>query len=263
MSIRVHSCLMGAAMKLAKLNDGPEIFHTIQGEGPSVGTPAVFIRASRCNLHCVWCDTDLTWNFADTPWPHAKDTLPGYEKHRKSAVTIELDPAEAARRILVLQCPRVVITGGEPLLQESGFLEMIGLIRMSRPDCVIEVETNATLVPTPAFAAAVDQFNVSPKLSNSGIAEALRLQPEALRFFANSPAAWFKFVVAKPADLAEIQTLRTRFAIPGDRILLMPEGRNAAELDRSAPWLAELCRDHGLRFCDRLHIRLWGERRGV
>jgi organic radical activating enzyme len=93
--------------------------------------------------------------------------------------------------------------------------------------------------------------------------ENLRLAPEALAHFAASPKAWFKFVVATPSDLAEIQTLRSRFAIPPQRILLMPEGRTAAELDLSAPQLAELCRDLGYRFCDRLHIRLWGDKRGV
>jgi len=250
-------------MKLAKLGDGPEIFHTIQGEGPSAGAPAVFIRASRCNLHCVWCDTDYTWNFEGTPWQHDKDAVPGYAKFPKSAVTLEIDPAEAARLILAYECPRVVITGGEPLLQQDSFLAMIQHIRAGQPDCYFEVETNATRIPCPEFAAAVDQFNVSPKLANAGMAETLRLQPDALRFFAGSPVSWFKFVVATPADLAEIQTLRARFNIPRERILLMPQGRSAAELDRTAPWLAQLCRDLGFRFCDRLHIRLWGERRGV
>lgn len=250
-------------MHLAKLHDSPEIFHTLQGEGPSAGSPAVFIRASRCNLHCVWCDSDCTWNFEGTPWPHENDALPGAAKHRQSAVTCELDPAAAARLVLAFNCPRVVITGGEPLLQQAELLVMIRLIRDHRPDCVFEVETNATLIPTPDFAAAVDQFNVSPKLSNSGIAATRRLQPGALSCFAASPKAWFKFVVASPADLAEIQQVRDRFGIPAERTLLMPEGRTAADLERSAPWLADLCRDLGLRFCDRLHIRLWGDRRGV
>ncbi len=142
-------------MKLAKLGDGPEIFHTIQGEGISAGCPAVFVRASLCNLHCVWCDTDHTWNFQGTPWKHEKDATPGYTKHRKEDVIIELEPAEIAGRILAYACPRVVITGGEPLLQEAGFLEMIGRIRREMPDCVIEVETNGTRVPSPAFAEAV------------------------------------------------------------------------------------------------------------
>jgi organic radical activating enzyme len=250
-------------MKLAKLGEGPEIFHTIQGEGVSAGFPAVFVRASRCNLHCVWCDTDHTWNFLGTPWPHQKDVLPGYAKHHKADVTFETTPAEAAQHILSFGCPRVVITGGEPLLQEGDFLEMIRLIRATMPDAVFEVETNGTRLPSPAFAAAADQFNVSPKLSNSGMPESLRLADDALRFFAANPKAWFKFVVAAPQDLAEIKSLQCRHEIPPGRILLMPEGRTAPELDRTAPWLAEICRDLGFRFCDRLHVRLWGDRRGV
>jgi len=250
-------------MKLARLGDGPEIFHTLQGEGPSAGLPAVFIRASRCNLHCVWCDTDHTWNFEGTPWPHEKDATPGYAKHRKSEATIELTPAAAADLILSYHCPRVVITGGEPLLQENDFLEMITQIRAHQPDCVFEVETNGTRTPSPAFAQAVDQFNVSPKLSNSGVKPSLRLVPDTLRFFASSPKTWFKFVIATKADLDEVLELQNEFSIPASRILLMPEGRTAADLDTAAADIAELCRTHGFRFCDRLHIRLWGDKRGV
>lgn len=250
-------------MKLAKLGHGPEIFHTIQGEGVSVGAPAVFIRASRCNLHCVWCDTDHTWNFEGTPWPHEKDSIPGYVKHRKTDVTYEIDPAEAAERVLAFGCGRTVITGGEPLLQENAFLEMIEHIRKQQPEHQFEVETNGTRIPSAAFHHGVDQFNVSPKLANAGMPEALRLNAEALKFFASSPKAWFKFVVAEPTDLEEIEALCASYTIPRQRVLLMPEGRTSAELDRHAAWLAETCRDRGFRFCDRLHIRLWGDKRGV
>ncbi|MES2474193.1 MAG: 7-carboxy-7-deazaguanine synthase QueE [Verrucomicrobiota bacterium] len=250
-------------MKLARLGDGPEIFHTIQGEGVSVGMPAVFVRASLCNLHCVWCDTDHTWNFVGTPWKHEKDTIPGYAKHRKKDVIIECEPAEIAERVLAFPCQRVVITGGEPLLQEADFLKMISAIREQQPAYQFEVETNGTRLPSPAFHNAVDQFNVSPKLSNAAIDAKLRLNQEALAFFASSPKAWFKFVVAEPDDLIEIRNLCDAHGIPLSRILLMPEGRTAKELDHSAHWLADICRDGGFRFCDRLHIRLWGDKRGV
>jgi organic radical activating enzyme len=156
-----------------------------------------------------------------------------------------------------------VITGGEPLLQENDFLEMITHIRAHQSDCVFEVETNGTRTPSPAFAEAVDQFNVSPKLSNSGVKTSLRLVPDTLRFFASSPKSWFKFVIACMADLDEVLALQNEFSIPASRILLMPEGRTAAELDTTAADIAELCRTHGFRFCDRLHIRLWGDKRGV
>lgn len=250
-------------MKLARLGDGPEIFHTIQGEGISAGCSAVFVRASRCNLHCVWCDTDHTWNFEGTPWRHEKDGSPGYAKHRKAELTYEITPADAARRVLAFDCPRVVLTGGEPLLQQDAFLELIRIVRADVPDCVVEVETNGTILPGDAFAAAVSQFNVSPKLANSGMTAALRIVPAVLASFAASPKAWFKFVVASPADLDEVLALSADHAIPRTRILLMPEGRSAAALDRRAAWLADACRDHGLRFADRLHVRLWGDRRGV
>lgn len=252
-----------AAVKLSKLGDGPEIFHTIQGEGVSAGSPAVFVRASRCNLHCHWCDTDHTWNFRGTPWRHEKDALPGYAKHEKSDVTWETTPEEVAERVLSYGCHRTVITGGEPLLQETAFLEMIRGIRERDPEHVFEVETNGTRRPSDEFAEAVDQFNVSPKLANSRMPETLRVQPAALDFFAASPKAWFKFVVEDPEDLGEIEALVSARGIRRERVLLMPEGRTAAELDRHAVRLAEICRDSGFRFCDRLHVRLWGDKRGV
>lgn len=253
----------GGSMKLARLGDGPEIFHTIQGEGVSVGAPAVFIRASRCNLHCVWCDTDHTWNFSGTPWQHEKDAVPGYVKHDKAAVTWEMEPGEAAERILAYPCDRTVITGGEPLLQEKAFLEMIRRIREAHPDHKFEVETNGTRIPSPEFHEAVNQFNVSPKLSNSAMPGSLRMNRAALEFFASSSKAWFKFVLAEPGDLGEIEALASQHGIPKGRVLLMPEGRTPQELDLTGPWLADLCRDQGYRFCDRLHIRLWGDKRGV
>jgi organic radical activating enzyme len=250
-------------MKLARLGEGPEIFHTLQGEGMSVGLPAVFIRASRCNLHCVWCDTDHTWNFTGTPWPHEKNAVPGYTKHSKSAVTYEISAEEAAERILSFRCPRTVITGGEPLLQEGEFLEMIRHIRRQQPGHQFEIETNGTRLPSPAFDAVIDQYNISPKLGNAGMPESLRINPAALSEFAASRKAWFKFVVATPDDMLEIETLCGAHEIPRQRVLLMPEGRTSADLDRHTAWLADVCRDGGYRLSDRLHIRIWGDKRGV
>src|SRR5690606_17431155 len=106
-------------------------------------------------------------------------------------------------------------------------------------------------------------FNVSPKLANSGMPESLRLPSPSLRFFAASPKSWFKFVLAGPADAEELLALQRRFAIPADRILVMPEGRNAAALDRHTPAVAAACLEHRGRFCARLHTPLWGEKRRV
>lgn len=250
-------------MLLARLNDGPEIFFTLQGEGVSVGLPAIFVRSALCNLHCQWCDTDHTWNFEGTPWKHDKDADPSYRKHKKAEVTIEVAPAKIADQVAAYPCRRVVLTGGEPFLQQEAWLELIEGLRALDPAYIFEVETNGTRLPTPEFRAAVNQFNVSPKLANSGMDEKTRIIPAVLEAFAADPKAWFKFVATGEADVAEILALCERFKITPERVLLMPEGRTAAALDRHSEAVAAHCLRHGWRFCDRLHVRLWGDKRGV
>ncbi|MFD2256185.1 7-carboxy-7-deazaguanine synthase QueE [Luteolibacter algae] len=250
-------------MKLARLGDGAEIFFTLQGEGVGVGAPAVFVRLSLCNLHCVWCDTDHTWNFQGTPWAHEKDSVPGYRKHRKDDVIIEKSAEQVAEIVRGFGCRRVVLTGGEPLLHEAELLVLMKLLRDDGKDWFFEMETNGSRMPNEETLAAIDQFNVSAKLRNSGVAETLRRKPEVLRGLAASGNAWFKFVVQVEEDISEILDLVEVTGLPMNRLILMPEGRTVEELDRIAGWLAGRCRDLGVRFSDRLHVRLWGDKRGV
>jgi len=248
---------------LARLNDGPEIFFTLQGEGVSAGLPAIFVRGALCNLHCRWCDTDNTWNFEGTPWKHDKDADPAYRKHRKADVTLEIAAAEIVRLVAMHPCRRVVLTGGEPLLQQEAWLEVIGGLRELDPAYIFEVETNGTKMPLPEFRAVVNQFNVSPKLANSGMDANLRTAPAVIAAFVADPKAWFKFVACNDSDMTEILAFSETFVIPAERILVMPEGRTSADLDRHGLAIAARCLLHGWRFCDRLHVRLWGDKRGV
>lgn len=250
-------------MKLARLGDGAEIFHTLQGEGVSMGAPAVFVRLSLCNLHCVWCDTDHTWNFEGTPWKHEKDDVAGYAKHRKEDVIITMTPREVAEIVRGFGCRRVVLTGGEPLLQELELVELMAALREDGEEWFFEIETNGTILPGEGFLGAIGQMNVSPKLANSGMGEGLRLKPTVLAGLAATGKAWFKFVVREEQDISEIRALLETAGIPASRVILMPEGRTVEALNRKAVWLAERCRDLGFRFSDRLHVRLWGDRRGV
>lgn len=241
-------------MKVSRLGDGsPEIFHTLQGEGPSLGAPAVFLRLSLCNLHCHWCDTPYTWNWEKTPWKH-QDGI----KFSKSEQIIELSPAEIAPLISKYRCDRLVLTGGEPLLQQK---ELATLTRLLPEISFIEVETNGTQIPDEDFLTIPTQFNVSPKLSNSGMDEKLRLNFDALRTLAAIPASFFKFVVCDQTDLDEIRLLQENLSLKPSRISLMPEGRDAATLHARSMWLADICRDHGYRFSPRLHVLLWGNER--
>ena len=233
---------------------GPEVFASIQGEGPSAGMPVAFLRLSRCNLACVWCDTAYTWRFEGDERPHRS----GVTFERK-ANQVKLDVAIVARRIGALGQDRLVITGGEPLLQGAALAGLLDLLT----DMAVEVETNGTTKAPPRLDARIDQFNVSPKLAHSGNAQALALIPERLAAYAGDPRAWFKFVIAAPQDVAEVLALQERYAIPSPRIFLMPEGTDTATLRERQQWLAPLCLAHGFRLSDRLHIHLWGDTRGT
>src|SRR5690606_2481138 len=165
---------------------------TVQGEGPSTGVPACFVRLALCNLICSPCDTPYTWDTARYDLRK--------EAHYESVEGLlawALDQPEGL----------VVVTGGEPLIQMAGLTELVkGLRGAGR---MVEIETNGTIAPSAALVAAGPYFNVSPKLSRFGAAmpETRRLRPDVLRTFVATGRARFKFVVSEPAELAEIAAL--------------------------------------------------------
>ena len=236
----------------------PEIFASLQGEGPSAGRPCAFVRLSRCNLACVWCDTAYTWHFTGDNRPHRDD-----ETYERAANQVTLDEEDTASRIAALGQPRLVVTGGEPLLQAPALARMLAALPPHDPPIRVEVETNGTVAPPPALDALVAQYNVSPKLAHSGNPADLALVPETLAAWAAEPKANFKFVVASPEDVDEVLGLQREYAIDPSRIFLMPEGRDSEELRARSVWLASLCGQHGFNFTDRLHIHLYGDTRGT
>ena len=231
-----------------------EIFASLQGEGPSAGRPVAFLRLSRCNLACVWCDTAYTWHFEGDERPHRSGT-----HYDRRANQVEMDAADAAARIAALGQNRLVITGGEPLLQAGRLADMLDHL----PGMQVEIETNGTVDPPARLDVRVDQYNVSPKLAHSGNPADLALKPAMLDRWAANERAAFKFVIAQPEDIAQVDTLARAHAIPAARIWLMPEGTDSATLRAREQWLAPLCMEHGYRMTDRLHIHLFGDTRGT
>ena len=243
------------ALILATDDDGgPEIFASVQGEGPSMGMPVAFMRLSRCNLACVWCDTAYTWHFQGDERPHRG----GVEYDRK-ANQLSLPEDEVAARIMALGQSRLVITGGEPLLQAPALGRLLELL----PDVSIEIETNGTTKAPAPLDIRIDQFNVSPKLAHSGNPAELALLPERLDAYATDPRAWFKFVIAEPADVDEVLALRDRYRFRPGHVFLMAEGTDSETLREREKWLAPLCVRHGFRLSDRLHIHLFGDTRAT
>lgn len=235
-------------------NGGPEIFASIQGEGPSMGKPVAFVRLSRCNLACTWCDTAYTWHFDGDDRPHREDVT-----FDRKANQVTLDVADVAEQIAALGMDRLVITGGEPLLQAPALADLLEAL----PNMTVEIETNGTTPVPTRLDIRVDQFNVSPKLSHSGNAAKIALIQERLQFYAADARAFFKFVIASNDDVGELLALLQHFSIPKKRIFLMPEGTDSETLRQRGKWLVPLCLEHGFAFSDRQHIHLFGDTRGT
>ena len=232
----------------------PEIFASLQGEGPSAGRPVAFLRLSRCNLACQWCDTAYTWHFTGDERPHRSG-----ETYDRKANQLTLSEAQVAERIAALGQDRLVITGGEPMLQAGALATLLELL----PDMTVEIETNGTVAAPPRLDVRIDQYNVSPKLAHSGNPAELALLPERLDAYATDTRAFFKFVIAQPGDIEEVLALKERYRFRPGHVFLMPEGTDSATIRAREEWLAPLCLEHGFRMSDRLHIHLYGDTRGT
>lgn len=219
-----------------------EIFDSLQGEGPSQGFPCTFLRLAGCNLTCTWCDTEYSWNWSK------------YDV-RKEAFTDTVQ-ALAAR---LQSCRRLVVTGGEPLLQQRSLERLFAILPEAMP---VEVETNATIVPSTSLQARVTQWNVSPKLSHSGEPIDRRINPTALAAFRDTGRAWLKLVAQSDTDTTELLDIVNLVAWPSERVYLMPECRSPEQLANRTPQLVTLAITTGYKFTNRLHLQVWGGQRG-
>ncbi|HET7225020.1 MAG TPA: 7-carboxy-7-deazaguanine synthase QueE [Candidatus Eisenbacteria bacterium] len=213
-----------------------EVFLSLQGEGPSAGTPAHFVRLQGCDVGCTWCDTKYAWDAAGG---------------RGVELAALWDEAHALGR-----APLVVITGGEPL-QHPEFAAVLELALERWPR--VEVETSGILPPPCSHERLA--WNVSPKLPAAG-GRWQETWRHAAAWVAE-PRAMFKLVMADDADLAEARARMATAGIPRGRAMYMPQGLTDADIARRAAWLAPACIADGVRLSPRLHVWLWGARRGV
>lgn len=224
---------------------------TVQGEGPHTGRVCGFIRLGACNLDCSWCDTPYTWDAS---------------RYDLKAELKRIPVDDVVAQVTDMDVPVVVLSGGEPLLQQGDHLDHL-LVSLHKRGISVHVETNGTKQPTPGTAAMVDHFSVSPKLTNSGVAYAKRVRPEALAWFADrartSGDVAFKFVVQTTDCLDEISDLAHTFGIPTGAIWCMGEGQEPAENTLHLIDVADAAIARRWNVTPRLHTLLWGTARGV
>lgn len=224
-----------------------ELFFSIQGEGRLLGMPSAFLRTTGCPLRCVWCDSDYTsWD------PQGENQ------------TVE----QILSRLAAFPTRHVVVTGGEPLIAPA-IEELCAGLRTSGYH--ITIETAAVVFKE----VACDLASISPKLSNSiphqreggrwaERHDRLRLHPEVIQAFVDRSDYQLKFVIDRVEDVEEARSIVDRLrGVDPAKVLLMPQGTNRDELDRRGAWLVEVCKQHGFRYCPRLHIELFGNLRGT
>jgi organic radical activating enzyme len=221
-----------------------EIFESLQGEGASAGAPAIFLRLAGCNLKCAFCDTPYTWDASR------------FDLSRESR---SLSIAEVVETLTRFTAERIVITGGEPLLQQPALEE---LLRALPERFVIEIETNGTIAPSSTLTFRVSQWNVSPKLGSASLERSERIVEDVLTAFRDTKRAFLKFVVSTEEDVDEALSLVHALSFPRTHVILMPEARTATELSERSPRVAAAALQHGLRFSTRLHVLLWNDERG-
>lgn len=253
-------------VKLSRLEDGPEIFYTLQGEGQSMGRPALFVRTSECNLKCVWCDTPNTWNWEGQPNVHSDD-----RQYRREDEQIELSTTDLVDRIIDTEVDRIVLTGGEPMMQQRQLTETLFLLKSINPDIFVEIETNGTITPRDfkiedhraSMVELVDQWNVSPKLSSSKNDPRKAFKIDTLKRYNELEGSAFKFVIGNETDRDEAEQMIAMAELDERKIWIMPEGRTAEEIHDRMADLAEYCKERGFNLTTRLHIEIWGDKKGV
>jgi 7-carboxy-7-deazaguanine synthase len=243
-----------------------EIYTSLQGEGLLTGRPSLFVRTSGCNLRCWFCDTPYTsWQPEGEDWS-VDEIVAEAERLRPDLNALRL-PGETNFERTTEQ-PHAVLTGGEPML----FAELMPLCEQLRSrGWHITIETAGTLF----LPVACDLMSISPKLASSTPSaaragkwhdrhERARHQPEVIRRLVDGYAYQLKFVIDTPADLAEVNAWLAEFpAVRRERVLLMPQGTDAAGLANIGEWLQPYCLEHGFVFCPRRHIEWYGARRGT
>jgi 7-carboxy-7-deazaguanine synthase len=223
-----------------------EIFYSVQGEGMLTGVSSVFVRTSGCNLRCTWCDTPYT------SW---------------APEGVDMGVTDIVAEVRRHPAGHVVVTGGEPMIQPA-VVELTQALHDA--GLHITIETAGTVWAP----VACDLMSISPKLANStplereggrwaAMHERLRQQPDVVRRLMAEYVYQLKFVVAAPGDMEEVERLIDNVQADRSRVVLMPEGVDAITLSERGRWLVEICKERGYRFSPRLHVMLWGNRRGV
>ena len=223
-----------------KISLADPLFFSLQGEGATIGLPSVFIRLMGCSVGCVWCDTKYSWSGPPVEEKTIAEILDFCREHNGA---------------------QVVVTGGEPL-ESPQFPTLIEALHDA--GLRVEVETAGHIPPSEVVLEQVDQWNVSPKLESAQILE--EKQPRTLDWLRRANEPYLKFVVHRADELDEIEDVLEQYGFrdfPRNNVIVSPGGKTREQMEHRLFALAEASMKRGFRFTPRLHVMLWGDKRGV
>lgn len=233
-----------------------EVFYSIQGEGPTTGVPSVFVRLGGCNLMCGGMGTQHDGELHDATW--RCDTIEVWMK----------STSKAHEEVLNEECLKalrngahLIITGGEPLMQQEAIKDFIDYLDKHITNLYIEIETNGTIMPSSNLTRRINQWNCSPKLSNSGNSKFMYFNENVIINLNNYNTA-FKFVLTNMEDWKEVVGTYLPY-IKRNKIWLMPSGENQELLNESKQVVVEIAKNNFIKFTNRLHIEIWNKKTGV
>lgn len=224
-----------------------EKFYSIQGEGQTMGIPAIFVRLAGCNILCQ----SASW---------VCDSIEVWKKGVKTQFDEVITEDEVQR---LFDGAHLVFTGGEPLMHQKKIVEYVNYFSEFNGFVpTIEVETNGTIMPNEDMLDLVDYWNCSPKLANSGEPYERRVKPLVIEKLNKQNNVIFKFVIQKKEDSCDVFKDYGKF-ISSKNYVFMPAGDTQELLNETRPIVAQLCVELGVRYSERLHIVIWNQKTGV
>ncbi len=223
-----------------------KIFGPITQSEKDATDTKMFIRLSGCNLACSWCPVPFTWNWTGAKFKNPFKYDPKREIHKMNNEKIIVRLFELSPIVR-----RVVITGGEPMLQQKKLISLMK--RLKSFEYWIEVETNGTIIPSDKFLNLIDRISCRPKRSNSGSDNYFidgRENLLALEKIATSGKANFEFTIVDEFDIEDIIPFVYSFLYQHEvkQIRLVPAKGTKKQQEKRQQIVKEICEREGFSF---------------
>lgn len=235
-----------------------EQFFSLQGEGKYLGVPSLFVRTNFCNLRCAWRNKDGSITKCDTPYA-------SWYKTKTKNVT----SGEIILNAIKHKVNHIVITGGEPLLQE----DIVKIVNdLVKKNFIVTIETNGTRF-IPQLTTNVF-LSISPKLKTSYAQKENTIEwkihrtnnmyiDNLYKYINRSKKFQVKFVYNNDSDIIEIEKIRASTGLLAKYVYLMPQGKTAKQVKANSKKVFEYCMKNKYNYSPRLHIDVWGSKRGI